>query len=76
LNLIDLKKKIIEKDKHKNIIIGKRDMLMENLTELGYKNLDQSLKALENMKKELTELQLKYDDGLLKFNKKYRHLLT
>ena len=76
MNLVDIKEKLTEKNANRSRLIGKKEILIEQLSKVGYKTVKDGLTAIAENKKKVKELKETYDKKLESFEKKYLHLLT
>ncbi len=76
MDLIQLKKKVQEKDNARNKLLGQKSMLVDNLKKLGFKTLGEAKKESENLKTKLDKMNTHYMSGVEKFKKEFSHLLS
>ncbi len=75
MNLIEIQRKVEQKDKERNKLLGQKSMLVDNLKKLGFKNLGEAKKRLTAMTRELEKMDKDYQAEMNKFKTKYEHLL-
>ena len=75
MNLLQITKVLKEKEKSRNKLLGQKEMLMDSLKKLGFKNLGQAKKESHKLKNQLIKMKAQYTDGEEKFKNKYAHLL-
>lgn len=75
MNLIQAIKKVEEKDKKRNQLLGQKSMLVENLKELGFKTLGEAKKSEQKFKDEVVKMETHYAEGEAKFKEQFSHLL-
>jgi len=75
LNLIEIQKKVKQKDKERNKLLGQKSMLIDNLQKLGFKNLGEAKKKLTTLTNEINRMEKNYQADVNKFKTKYEHLL-
>lgn len=76
MDLIQLKKKVQEKDNARNKLLGQKSMLVDNLKKLGFKTLGEAKKESTSLKNKLGKMDTKYKEGVEKFKESFGHLLT
>lgn len=75
MDLIQLKKKVQEKDNSRNKLLGQKSMLVDNLKKLGFKTLGEAKKESHKIKNKLKKMDSHYKEGVEKFKKDFGHLL-
>ncbi len=75
MNLIQMTKIVNDKEKNRNKLIGQKEMLMEGLKKLGFKNLGEAKKARTKLQNELAKMDEHYAKGKATFIDKFEHLL-
>ena len=75
MNLIEIQKKVKQKDKERNKLLGQKSMLIDNLQKLGFKNLGEAKKKLTTLTNEINRMEKNYQADVNKFKTKYEHLL-
>ncbi|MCP4371991.1 MAG: hypothetical protein GY797_28310 [Deltaproteobacteria bacterium] len=75
MNLIQMTKTVKDKEKLRNKLLGQKEMLMEGLKDLGFKNLGEAKKSRTAKKNELTKMNTHYCKGEEKFKTDFGHLL-
>jgi len=75
MNLVDMKRILVEQNQQRGKLLGRKDLLMENLTKLGFKTISTAQKKIKILKSEKAKMQKQYDSKFTKFTEKYEHLL-
>lgn len=75
MNLIEVQRKVEQKDKKRSKLLGQKEMLMEGLKDLGFKNIGEAKKEGTAIKNEVVKMEKHYKNGEAKFQNKYGHLL-
>lgn len=74
-DLLKLKKDLEYKKSQRDKLLGKQDMLMEDLKKLGYKNISDAKKDLSKMVDTINKKEKKLNDEIADFEKEYEGLL-
>ncbi|MHA1658067.1 MAG: hypothetical protein ACTSUT_02955 [Promethearchaeota archaeon] len=75
MNLIQAIQKVEAKDRERNQLLGKKSMLIEQLKNLGFKNLGDAKKEFYKLKKDIEKLNIQYLGDEKKFKEEFEHLL-
>lgn len=75
MNLIEAQKIVEQKDKNRSKLLGQKEMLMEGLKDLGFKNMGEAKKTRTAIKDEVIKMEKHYKSGETKFKNEYAHLL-
>lgn len=75
MNLIEAQRTVEKLDKNRSKLLGQKEMLMEGLKDLGFKNIEEAKKVIIGIKDEIIKMEKHYKDGEIKFKNEYAHLL-
>jgi hypothetical protein len=75
MNLIQMTKVVNDKAKNRDKLLGQKEMLMEGLKDLGFKNMGEAKKTRTKLTNELTKMNDHYEKGEKTFKTKFEHLL-
>lgn len=76
MNLIQMKKVVQVKEKTRDKLVGQKEMLMDGLKDLGFKNIGEAKKARTQKKNALVKMNSHYAKGEETFKTKFEHLLV
>lgn len=75
MDLIQMTKKVKDKEKNRNKLLGQKEMLMEGLKDLGFKSIGEAKKASTKLTNEVAKMKAHYNTGEEKFKTDFGHLL-
>jgi len=75
MNLIEIQKKVEQKDRERNKLLGQKSMLIDNLKKLGFKNLGEAKKKLTALTNEIKKMEKGYQADVATFQEKFEALL-
>lgn len=75
MDLVNAKAILEEKNTRRNRLLGQKEMLLDNLKKIGYKDIKQAEEALKEQKDKISGMRKHYQDGVNKFKQKYGELL-
>lgn len=76
MNLIQATRKVKEKDKLRNKLIGQKELLMNGLADLGFKTEKEAEKASKVLETTVGKMKIHQTKGEARFMKDFAHLLT
>ncbi len=76
MNLIQMNKKVQEKENKRQKLIGQKEMKLNELKKLGFKGVEAADKAGRDLRKSLLKMNTHYENGVDKFKELFGHLLT
>jgi len=74
VNLIEAQRKVEEKDKERNKLLGEKGVFVDNLKKLGFKTIGEAKKQKTALINETTKMKKHYQNGEAKFINKFGHL--
>jgi hypothetical protein len=76
MDLIQMQKKVQEKDNQRNKLLGQQEMLMNGLKDLGFSSIISAKKKSVELTVMVNKMKAHYQKGEEKFKEEYEHLLT
>ena len=75
MDLVEIRKKVEEKDRKRQQLIGQKEQIEKDLKEFGFDSLEEAESQLIIEEKELEAQQKNYDKGVSVFIEKFSKLL-
>lgn len=75
MDLIQAIKKVETKDRERNKLLGQKELLMEGLKDLGFKDVKEAKDVSLKLVQEVSKMNTHYGNGEAKFKKDFGHLL-
>ena len=75
MDLIQAAKILKKKERERDQLLGQKNMLINDLKEMGFSNIKEAEKELEEKNKELKKMQSSYKKGEERFISKFKDLL-
>ena len=70
-----MKQKLVDQTQQRSKLLGRKDLLLESLLELGFKTPVLAHKKLKELKSKKEKFKKQYDSKFFKFMENYEHLL-
>lgn len=74
--LLKIKKTLESKKSTRDMLIGKKNTLIDRIKELGFSSVQEAEKALTDMDKELEVMENNHKNNVYEFKTKYKGLLS
>jgi len=76
MDLIQALKKVEEKDRRKQQLLGQKSMLVDSLKSLGFKNIGEAKKFSHKLSREVDKMKEQYEQEEAEFIEQFGHLLS